>query len=322
MVRFHATGAVALESGKVREALAIFRKLDANIRARHYTHARSREAVLVAGLGQVARDEAKRALVADPKSADGERVLGWTLEHDLIGRRFRSAPTSPAPSRPIAGHRARSQGPLCPNVARDPAGPRTPPDSGAIRRRLADNREAVRRSREGGDSALRAGSRRSSCSTSSATRLVIERTQAARNQDTELLAAWRRPAAGAGGDAHGVHRLRRRPATRRVPAARGAELLLLPLPRTAALYDEGRAPITRAGAAPAPVRRAHPPRPPPRDRQAGRAQARRRRARVLIQMFEAAADDRLPAKTASARLATADFTEDLVGARWCRRPAP
>ena len=87
-IQFHSAGAVALGSGKVRDALAIFRKLDAE-HPRQALHARQiAETVLAAGLGQVARDEAKRALAADPKNADGERVLGWTLEHDLIGRRF------------------------------------------------------------------------------------------------------------------------------------------------------------------------------------------------------------------------------------------
>ncbi len=87
-IQFHSTGAVALGSGKIRDALTIFRKLDAE-HPRQALHARQiAEAVLAAGLGQVARDEAKRALFADPKSAEGERVLGWTLEHDLIGRRF------------------------------------------------------------------------------------------------------------------------------------------------------------------------------------------------------------------------------------------
>ena len=87
-IQFHSTGAVALGSGKIRDALTIFRKLDAE-HPRQALHARQiAEAVLAAGLGQVARDEAKRALSADPKSAEGERVLGWTLEHDLIGRRF------------------------------------------------------------------------------------------------------------------------------------------------------------------------------------------------------------------------------------------
>jgi tetratricopeptide (TPR) repeat protein/transglutaminase-like putative cysteine protease len=87
-IGFHSAGAAALGAGKVRDALAIFRTLDAE-HPRQSVHARQiAEAVLQAGLGQVARDEAKRALAADPKSVDGERVLGWTLEHDLVGRRF------------------------------------------------------------------------------------------------------------------------------------------------------------------------------------------------------------------------------------------
>jgi tetratricopeptide (TPR) repeat protein len=87
-VRFHADGAVALGSGKIREALAIFRRLDAE-HPHQALHARQvAEAVLAAGLGQEARDEARRAIAADPKSAEAERVLGWTLEHDLVGRRF------------------------------------------------------------------------------------------------------------------------------------------------------------------------------------------------------------------------------------------
>jgi tetratricopeptide (TPR) repeat protein/transglutaminase-like putative cysteine protease len=88
VVRFHADGAVALQSGKVREALSIFRRLDGE-HPHQALHARQiATAVLAAGLGQAARDEAHRAVAADPKSAEAERVLGWTLEHDLLGRRF------------------------------------------------------------------------------------------------------------------------------------------------------------------------------------------------------------------------------------------
>jgi tetratricopeptide (TPR) repeat protein len=87
-VRFHSDAAVALGSGKVREALAMFRRLDAE-HPHQALHARQiAEAVLAAGLGQAARDEARRAIAADPKSSEAERVLGWTLEHDLVGRRF------------------------------------------------------------------------------------------------------------------------------------------------------------------------------------------------------------------------------------------
>ena len=88
VIRFHSDGALALASGKVREALALFRRLDGE-HPRQALHARQiAEAVLAAGLGQAARDEARLAIATDPKSPEAERVLGWTLEHDLLGRRF------------------------------------------------------------------------------------------------------------------------------------------------------------------------------------------------------------------------------------------
>ncbi|HYI03022.1 tetratricopeptide repeat protein, partial [Hyalangium sp.] len=46
-------------------------------------------ALLEAGVGEEARAAARRATEVEPSSATGWRVLGWALEHDALGRRFK-----------------------------------------------------------------------------------------------------------------------------------------------------------------------------------------------------------------------------------------
>jgi tetratricopeptide (TPR) repeat protein len=89
VIGFHTDGSVALASGKVREALAFYRRLDAE-HPHQSLHARQiAETLLAAGLGQAARDEARLAVAADPKSSEAQRVLGWTLLHDQLGRELK-----------------------------------------------------------------------------------------------------------------------------------------------------------------------------------------------------------------------------------------
>ena len=88
-ITFHQTGEAALAAGRVREALAEFRRLDAQ-HPREALHAcQIARAYLEAGLGAAARAEARRAVTLDPKSSRAERTLGWVLEHDLVGRRLK-----------------------------------------------------------------------------------------------------------------------------------------------------------------------------------------------------------------------------------------
>jgi len=87
-VRFESIGQAHLEAGRVREALAEFRRLAALHPAEGLHHAQTASALLAGGLGEAARAEAKKATEVEPGSAYAWRTWGWTLQHDLLGRRF------------------------------------------------------------------------------------------------------------------------------------------------------------------------------------------------------------------------------------------
>lgn len=88
-VTFHQTGEAELTAGRVREALAEFRRLDAQHPHEALHACQIARAYLDAGLGAAAREQARRAVALDPKSSRAERTLGWVLEHDLVGRRLK-----------------------------------------------------------------------------------------------------------------------------------------------------------------------------------------------------------------------------------------
>ncbi|MCL4523463.1 MAG: DUF3857 domain-containing protein [Acidobacteria bacterium] len=89
MVVFAYKGFDLLEAGKIREALAEFRSVaskEPNVAAHHV---RTAQGLLAAGLGEAAREEARRATVAEPQSSLAWQTLGWILQHDVLGRRFK-----------------------------------------------------------------------------------------------------------------------------------------------------------------------------------------------------------------------------------------
>ncbi len=88
-VTFHQIGEAALAAGRVREALAEFRRLDSQHPHEALHAGQVARAYLEAGLGAAAREEARRAVTFDPKSSRAERTLGWALESDLVGRRLK-----------------------------------------------------------------------------------------------------------------------------------------------------------------------------------------------------------------------------------------
>lgn len=80
----------AMALGKPKEALDDLRaavKQEPNLPVHRSRLAR---AYLQAGLGARARAEAKKATELDPKSANAFRDLAFVLQHDLVGRHFRS----------------------------------------------------------------------------------------------------------------------------------------------------------------------------------------------------------------------------------------
>ena len=88
-VTFHQVGEAELAAGRVREALAEFRRLDSQHPHEALHACQIARAYLEAGLGAAAREEARRAVTFDPKSSRAERTLGWVLESDLVGRRLK-----------------------------------------------------------------------------------------------------------------------------------------------------------------------------------------------------------------------------------------
>ncbi len=87
-IYFDQIGAKALAAGHIREALEADRKLIAAQPAEALHHVRLARALLEAGIGTEAHEEAKRATELDPKSATAFSTLGWTLESNGLGERF------------------------------------------------------------------------------------------------------------------------------------------------------------------------------------------------------------------------------------------
>ena len=72
----------------MREALAEFQRLAALAPKAALPRTRIARALLAGGMGEAAREEARRATELEPKLAPAWRHLGWVLQHDEIGRRF------------------------------------------------------------------------------------------------------------------------------------------------------------------------------------------------------------------------------------------
>lgn len=85
---FDQVGAKALAAGHIREALESDRALIAAHSTEALHHVRLARALLDAGIGTEAHDEARRATELDPKSSNAFATLGWTLEHNGLGVRF------------------------------------------------------------------------------------------------------------------------------------------------------------------------------------------------------------------------------------------
>ena len=77
-----------LTEGRLREALAEFRRLAALHPTEALHVAQSARALLASGLGEAARLEARRATALEPESLHAHSSLGWVLLHDLVGRPF------------------------------------------------------------------------------------------------------------------------------------------------------------------------------------------------------------------------------------------
>ncbi len=88
-IAFDQIGSSLLSAGKVKEALAADQQLVTLHPKEALQRVRLADALLTAGMGERARAVAKEATALDPNSAKAFSTLGWILEHDLIGRRFK-----------------------------------------------------------------------------------------------------------------------------------------------------------------------------------------------------------------------------------------
>ncbi len=88
LVQFAQQGEADLAAGRVREAIAEFRREAAAAPRKALPRCRLARALLAGGLGEAARQEAAGATRLEPRSAVAQRTLAWVLQHDSLGRRF------------------------------------------------------------------------------------------------------------------------------------------------------------------------------------------------------------------------------------------
>ena len=86
---FDQEGDALLKSGRTREALAVHRRLALAFPDRANPLVHHAQDLLSAGLGETARARLRQAAALDPRDADAQDWLGWALQVDLLGRRFK-----------------------------------------------------------------------------------------------------------------------------------------------------------------------------------------------------------------------------------------
>ena len=87
-IHFDLSASAELQRGNVRKALGEYRALIALHPSEALHHSQLSRGLLEAGVGDAARDEARRATQLEPKSARAWANLAWVLQFDSIGRRF------------------------------------------------------------------------------------------------------------------------------------------------------------------------------------------------------------------------------------------
>ena len=88
-ITFDNIGHTLMAAGKVKEGLTVYRQLAAQRPKDALPRIQLAQALLSAGLAEKARAVAVEATVLDPNSAQAFKALGWILQHDVLGRRFK-----------------------------------------------------------------------------------------------------------------------------------------------------------------------------------------------------------------------------------------
>jgi hypothetical protein len=88
-IYFEPTTQALMSQGKIKEAFQASRELIASHPKEAVHHLQRAKALLSAGMGQAARDEARTAVKLEPNSVLAQKTLAEVLEYDLVGRRFR-----------------------------------------------------------------------------------------------------------------------------------------------------------------------------------------------------------------------------------------
>lgn len=89
MLEFEDRAAAFAQAGRTCDALGERRAAAAREPRAASPQERLANALLESGFGEPAREAARRATAIDPRSSSAQRTLGWVLEHDLLGRRFK-----------------------------------------------------------------------------------------------------------------------------------------------------------------------------------------------------------------------------------------
>ncbi len=89
VLAFQQVGEAHLSAGHLKEALVEFRKLNSSKTGSAMDLTRLARAQLAGGLGASARASATKATELAPSDGRAFQTLGWVLQHDTLGRRFK-----------------------------------------------------------------------------------------------------------------------------------------------------------------------------------------------------------------------------------------
>jgi tetratricopeptide (TPR) repeat protein len=78
-----------VEAGRTCEGIDRLRQAVERQPERALPRERLASALLTAGFGEAAREQARKGVALESGSSTAHRTLGWTLEHDALGRRFK-----------------------------------------------------------------------------------------------------------------------------------------------------------------------------------------------------------------------------------------